>query len=97
MPAAPTSSPSAPSAHTDPSSLLPFNLALTDAQKVAREAVVLPYLPKELGGFGDKDRAIYGEQGHVPTYAGPAGGGVVYTPDEGDDMDEDDPDEDLEV
>lgn len=52
--------------------LLPFNLSLTDSQKSAREAVVLPYLPREDGT-------------------------VDYTPDEGDNMDEDDPDEDLEI
>lgn len=50
---------------------LPFNLSLTDSQKLAREEVVLPYLPKE--------------------------GAVEYTPDEGDDLDDDDPDEDLEI
>lgn len=55
--------------------LLPFNLSLTDAQKAAREEVVLPYLPKEDG----------------------QGGGIEYAPDAGDDMDDDDPDEDLEL
>ena len=60
---------------------LPFNLSLTDSQKAAREEVVLPYLPRE--------------DGQVPGLV--AGGGIEYVPDEGDDMDDDDPDEDLEV
>lgn len=50
---------------------LPFNLSLTESQKLAREDVVLPYLPKEAG--------------------------VEYVPDAGDDLDDDDPDEDLEI
>ncbi|KAL8286567.1 hypothetical protein RQP46_004584 [Phenoliferia psychrophenolica] len=60
---------------------LPFNLSLTDSQKAAREEVVLPYLPRE--------------DGQVPGLM--FGGGIEYVPDEGDDMDDDDPDEDLEV
>ncbi|SCV71087.1 BQ2448_2675 [Microbotryum intermedium] len=62
---------------------LPFNLSLTSSQESARSSVPLPFVAKE------GDAAMYQGLGGV--------GKVEYEPDEGDDMDNDDPDEDLEV
>ncbi|SCZ99356.1 BZ3500_MvSof-1268-A1-R1_Chr3-1g05966 [Microbotryum saponariae] len=62
---------------------LPFNLSLTSSQESARSSVPLPFVAKE------GDAAMYQGLGGV--------GKVEYEPDEGDDMDDDDPDEDLEV
>ncbi|KDE07552.1 hypothetical protein MVLG_02223 [Microbotryum lychnidis-dioicae p1A1 Lamole] len=62
---------------------LPFNLSLTSSQESARSSVPLPFVAKK------GDAAMYQGLGGV--------GKVEYEPDEGDDMDDDDPDEDLEV
>lgn len=65
-----------------------FNLDLTPSQRSSRSAVPIPY-------------AHEGEASPPPSdgegaTSGRPGGGIIYEPDEGDDMDEDDPDEDLE-
>ncbi|GAA5986207.1 hypothetical protein JCM11641_002889 [Rhodosporidiobolus odoratus] len=82
------------------SSALPFSLSLTPSQLSARASIANP--------FANASGVIYGEQGFVavqvpglerPEGAGTGGGAgrVEYTPDEGDDWDDEDPDEDLEI
>ncbi|GAA6058658.1 hypothetical protein JCM10212_004069 [Sporobolomyces blumeae] len=90
-------------AATDPASL-PFSLSLTPSQLAARSLVQNPY--------EGSDRPIFGQAGYsgpvdVPAESrigGPGGGAghggglrVEYTPDRGDDLDEEEPDEDLEI
>ncbi|EJU04449.1 hypothetical protein DACRYDRAFT_93751 [Dacryopinax primogenitus] len=66
---------------TDPTQGLSFNLSLTPAQEQARGAVPLPY--------------THAGQPEEGTGGGQAG--ILYEPDEGDDVDEEDPDEDLDI
>ena len=65
-----------------------FNLDLTPSQRSSRSTVPIPYAHEGEASPLPSD----GED--APT--GRPGGGIFYEPDEGDDMDEDDPDEDLE-
>ncbi|BGP30929.1 hypothetical protein JCM10296v2_002691 [Rhodotorula toruloides] len=90
--------PSASSATApDSSAPLPFSLSLTPSQRLARSLVSNP--------FAGADKPIYGEEGYAaPVLPGTAtaaaaggGGGIEYTPDRGDDWDDEDPDEDLEL
>ncbi|BGP14816.1 hypothetical protein JCM10213v2_002771 [Rhodosporidiobolus nylandii] len=101
----PTTTPSAssrpsPSTATSQEAPLTFSLSLTPSQAHARAAVVNP--------FANARGPIFGEEGYVapllPSGEGWTGereargeGKVEYTPDEGDDWDEEDPDEDLEI
>ncbi|BGP46928.1 hypothetical protein JCM10450v2_002780 [Rhodotorula kratochvilovae] len=69
---------------------LPFSLHPTTAsQALARASVPNP--------FARNDLPIYGEEGYVPPILPGQGGGIEYTPDRGDDWDEEDPDGDLEL
>ena len=72
-----------------------FNLSLTDSQRESRSAVPVPYAHEGSDASLSDDEA-----GNKPAsgfaFGKPGGGGIYYEPDEGDDMDEDDPDEDLE-
>lgn len=79
---------------------LPFSLNLTDSQRQARSLVSNPY--------AGADKPIYGQEGYqVPVVPGlgvaggtgvlGGGGGIEYVADRGDDLDEEDPDEDLEL
>ncbi|GAA6008608.1 hypothetical protein JCM10207_007177 [Rhodosporidiobolus poonsookiae] len=101
---APASSAPRPSSTPAPSSsqpsALPFSLTLTPSQLAARSAVSNP--------FHGADKPIFGQAGYAaPVLPGAAaaeqggggGGGatVEYTPDEGDDWDDEDPDGDLEI
>ncbi|KAJ8296149.1 hypothetical protein OF846_001458 [Rhodotorula toruloides] len=94
-PAPPPSSSS--TAAPDSSAPLPFSLSLTPSQRLARSLVSNP--------FAGADKPIYGEEGYAaPVLPGTAaaaaaggGGGIEYTPDRGDDWDDEDPDEDLEL
>ncbi|KAG0152331.1 hypothetical protein CROQUDRAFT_649711 [Cronartium quercuum f. sp. fusiforme G11] len=67
-----------------------FKLSLTDQQRADREAVALPYLPK---------RALDGSVIEAPgeIYDGPKvkEGLIVYEPDSADDMDDEEPDDEL--
>jgi len=67
----------------DPTQSLSFNLNLTPAQQEARSMVPLPYA----------------HEGEQPTTqaAAPGGGHIFYDPDSADDMDDEDPDEDLDI
>ncbi|KIJ35511.1 hypothetical protein M422DRAFT_180688 [Sphaerobolus stellatus SS14] len=67
----------------DPMQNLPFNLSLTEAQQQSRAQVPLPY-------------AHEGMAKRQPT-ASVAAGSILYDPDSADDIDEDDPDEDLDI
>jgi len=67
------------SSKDDPIKNLPFNLSLTETEKVARSQVVLPY---ESTGSGDKTSSS---------------GRIHYEPDDADDLDEEDPDDDLNI
>ncbi|GAA6000205.1 uncharacterized protein JCM10292_004033 [Rhodotorula paludigena] len=68
---------------------LPFSLSLTDSQRQARSLVANP--------FAGADKPIYGEAGYEAPVLPGAAATVEYTPDRGDDFDEEDPDEDLEL
>ncbi|GAA5961391.1 hypothetical protein JCM8115_003429 [Rhodotorula mucilaginosa] len=99
----PNSSATSPAASTAAPTALPFSLDLTEQQRLARSRVLNPY-----AGI---DKPIYGEEGYqVPVVPGlgvaggtgtgsgsGGGGGVEYVADRGDDLDEEDPDEDLEL
>ncbi|BGO96949.1 hypothetical protein NBRC10513v2_002564 [Rhodotorula toruloides] len=83
---------------SDSSTPLPFSLSLTPSQRLARSLVSNP--------FAGADKPIYGEEGYAApvlpgtataTAAAGGGGGIEYTPDRGDDWDDEDPDEDLEL
>lgn len=104
-PTASSSSSAAPTAHPapaapSPSAPLTFSLSdtLTPSQLAARAAVPNP--------FASRNLPIYGEQGYVApvlpgaqaqAQVGGGAGGIEYTPDRGDDWDEEDPDGDLEL
>lgn len=73
-------------ASLDPTQNLSFNLSLTEEQQTARAQVPLPY--------------AHTGQHHpsTPSASGPATGGIIYyDPDSADDMDDEDPDEDLDL
>ena len=67
---------------SDPAQSLSFNLGLTEAQQRSRAQVPLPY-------------AHEGELGETAVTALPAV--ILYDPDSADDLDDDDPDEDLDI
>jgi len=60
---------------------LTFNLSLSEQEKEAKDQVTLPYLNKRTVGSG----------------SGGVGGEIHYVPDEFDDVDEEDPDDDLGI
>ncbi|KAI8870184.1 hypothetical protein GQ42DRAFT_19027 [Ramicandelaber brevisporus] len=65
----------------DPAANLSFNLRLTDEQRRAKDNVVLPYMIQESN-----------------TAPMPDGGAeIIYQADEADDLDEEDPDDDLDI
>ncbi|GAA5858405.1 hypothetical protein JCM1840_001187 [Sporobolomyces johnsonii] len=98
-PSVPSSLPPSSSAPITATAPLPFSLSLTPSQLLARSRVANP--------FEGANKPIFGEAGYSgPTEADlaatarPGGGGgltVEYTPDRGDDWDDEDPDEDLEI
>ena len=68
----------------DPAANLPFNLRLTDSERVARSQVKLPYMLDHNQKAAQLD--------------GPSTGGqIIYRPDDADDFDEEDPDDDLDI
>lgn len=71
----------------DPASNLTFNLRLTDSEKEARANIVLPYL------LNNASKSSYLNN----TSSGRSGGRVIYTPDDVDDFDDEDPDDDLDI
>ncbi|EAU93026.2 hypothetical protein CC1G_06746 [Coprinopsis cinerea okayama7 len=74
---------SEPTTAVDPTENLSFNLSMTTAQQEARAQVPLPYVHE-----GDQ----------TPKAAPSANQGVIlYDPDSADDIDDDDPDEDLDI
>ncbi|GAA5890195.1 hypothetical protein JCM5296_002845 [Sporobolomyces johnsonii] len=101
-PSIPSALPPSSSAPITATAPLPFSLSLTPSQLLARSRVANP--------FEGANKPIFGEAGYSgPTEAdlaatatarsGAGGGGltVEYTPDRGDDWDDEDPDEDLEI
>ncbi|GAA6019216.1 hypothetical protein JCM11491_001420 [Sporobolomyces phaffii] len=85
--------PPPPSSSTASAASLPFSLKLTPSQLAARALVANPY--------AGSDQPIFGEAGYTGRRDEPParGGGlrVEYTADRGDDLDEEEPDEDLEI
>lgn len=87
-----TSNPSSSSTST---TVLPFSLSLTPSQLAARSLVQNPY--------EGSNQPIFGEAGYTGKMddQNPVRGGgglkVEYTADRGDDLDEEEPDEDLEI
>ncbi|KAH6917335.1 hypothetical protein BKA70DRAFT_1555865 [Coprinopsis sp. MPI-PUGE-AT-0042] len=71
-----------PEATADPTQNVSFNLNMTTAQQEARSQVPLPY-------------AHEGE--HVKSSSTAGQGVILYDPDSADDLDDDDPDEDLDI
>ncbi|GAA5840790.1 hypothetical protein JCM9279_001222 [Rhodotorula babjevae] len=105
--APPSSHPAAPPHHPATASPSPLTFSLSDtltpSQLAARAAVPNP--------FAQANLPIYGQEGYVMPVlpgvqalreregagGGPSAGGIDYTPDRGDDWDEEDPDGDLEL
>jgi len=72
-------------ATAEPSHGLPFNVDLTADQQAARSRVPLPYLHQTAGKhFEDSQNSQLGGQ-------------ILYDPDSADDLDDEDPDEDLDL
>lgn len=65
----------------DPTQNLSFNLNLTPSQQQARSQVPLPYV----------------HEGKMLEMKVPTAGSILYDPDSADDIDDDDPDEDLDI
>ncbi|BGP54569.1 hypothetical protein JCM8202v2_002156 [Rhodotorula sphaerocarpa] len=97
---------------SQPPSSLPFSLGLTESQRLARSLVSNPYAGVDKPIYGQEGyqvpvvpgAGVAGGMGlgAVPGAAAVAGataggGGIEYTADRGDDLDEEDPDEDLEL
>ncbi|XP_071805838.1 elongator complex protein 5-like [Asterias amurensis] len=68
----------------DPTANLTFNLTLRDSERLAKDKVVLPYTKVQ-------------ERRTIKIGSTEGSGKIFYEPDEADDMDEEDPDEDLDV
>jgi hypothetical protein len=64
-------------------------LNLTDKQKSQKEALILPYVHTSEDGPSNQE---------TPSAVGTGGQAqIVYYPDEGDDWDDEDPDDDLDI
>lgn len=63
---------------------IPFKLKLTDNEKVTRSQVRLPYMLDEECKAAQLNRTS-------------GGGRILYERDDGDDFDEEDPDDDLDI
>lgn len=96
---APITRPAHSAANPDPMASLSFNLNLTESQQAARAQVPLPYahegesallLHPMLPRFADLWFIF-------PAGQGPDPGTILYDPDSADDVDDDDPDEDLDI
>ncbi|GAA5898768.1 uncharacterized protein JCM6883_003420 [Sporobolomyces salmoneus] len=91
---APTSSSSSSSTPT----ALPFSLSLTPSQLAARSLVANPYEGSNQPIFGEAGYTGQMDKNEQPGAARGNGGlRVEYTADRGDDLDEEEPDEDLEI
>ncbi|KAG8806550.1 hypothetical protein FRC17_004935 [Serendipita sp. 399] len=74
----------------DPTQNLPFNLGLTEEQQASRARVPLPYA--HTGEDGGKAQNIHDEKDGSGKQAV-----IYYDPDSADDLDDEDPDEDLDL
>lgn len=85
-----------PVATSDPMASLSFNLNLTDEQHAARAQVPLPYAHEGKKNYMlNLSHSLIGADpcsGQVPDAAA-----ILYDPDSADDVDDDDPDEDLDI
>lgn len=70
---------------SDPAANLTFNLRLSDREREARSHLVLPYT------YTAKEKAAQ------LSGRGETGGQIFYEPDAADDIDEEDPDDDLDI
>ncbi|GAA5869309.1 hypothetical protein JCM16303_000425 [Sporobolomyces ruberrimus] len=84
--------PTTSSSSSTSSTSLPFSLTLTPSQLAARSLVANPYEGHNKPIFGEA-----GYTGQVDDTKGSGGFKVEYTADRGDDLDEEEPDEDLEI
>ena len=80
----------------DPTQNLPFNLSLTSSQQESRASVPLPYAHE---GIFSLIRARIVLIMSFPGTPVPSNrpGAIFYDPDSADDIDDDDPDEDLDI
>ncbi|KAG9054079.1 hypothetical protein FS842_006224 [Serendipita sp. 407] len=76
---------------SDPTRNLPFNLSLTEEQQASRAKVPLPYAHTGEGG-SEMQKGDNKTDGQVGKQAV-----IYYDPDSADDMDDEDPDEDLDL
>ncbi|KAG8808006.1 hypothetical protein FRC18_005261 [Serendipita sp. 400] len=76
---------------SDPTRNLPFNLSLTEEQQASRAKVPLPYAHTGEGG-SEMQKGENKTDGQVGKQAV-----IYYDPDSADDMDDEDPDEDLDL
>ncbi|EPQ60772.1 hypothetical protein GLOTRDRAFT_124520 [Gloeophyllum trabeum ATCC 11539] len=90
-------------AAADPAHGVPFNLSLTPEQQQARARVPLPYAHEgtrsphpPIHSTPRADHIFFRVLGQAPAPAAPPGA-IYYDPDSADDIDDDDPDEDLDI
>lgn len=74
----------------DPASNLTFNLRLSEREQTARAATAAPYVL----GREQKERALQAASAGATRAAAAT---IFYEPDEGDDFDDEDPDDDLDL
>ena len=76
----------------DPTTNLSFNLNLTPSQQAARAQVPLPYMHQ-----GPFHAVLQGPEAYDELLGDSTQGTIYYDPDSADDIDDDDPDEDLDI
>ncbi|KAF8318027.1 hypothetical protein DL93DRAFT_2165430 [Clavulina sp. PMI_390] len=86
----------------DPTASLSFNLNLTDEQQAARAQVPLPYAHEgeqrvDFPAFLSHGDLITTSYSNIPSGRVADAGAILYDPDSADDVDDDDPDEDLDI
>ena len=80
----------------DPTRNMSFNLNLTAEQQHARAQVPLPYVNEGTSAFHSPDQQLINAFTGRPANA-PSSAAILYDPDSADDIDDDDPDEDLDL
>lgn len=76
---------------------VPFNLKLTPSQEKSRAQVPLPYAHEGQISFRMCDYRCKCRVAGKPMPSVPTRGAILYEPDSADDIDDDDPDEDLDI
>ena len=82
-------------AEPDPTAGVSFNLNLTPAQQESKASVPLPYT--KIGKRPSEYRGTISDCLIAESDEAPRAGQILYDPDSADDIDEEDPDEDLDI